>query len=194
MERRFDPFFSPKLNRKVPRPNLLPPKHPPRLTSLDLHPSSSSLCLQSLCRLLSVEGCAISPSADSIGGFLPGIRACIAIKMRTPNAMLSRGAALMRRPQTVYRLTDAARYVWILAIASYMSIDTNIMLEYLDPLSLPLPDTTHPNVRVSPYLPIDDKDAYERIFSIPSSHNHQHACIVSYNDCWKHWILAEEGR
>lgn len=43
-----------------------------------------------------------------------------------------------------------------IAIASYVSIDTNIMLERLDLPSLPLPDTTHPNVRVSP-CPIDDK-------------------------------------
>ncbi|GAM37507.1 dihydrolipoamide acetyltransferase component [Talaromyces pinophilus] len=38
--------------------------------------------------------------------------------MRTPNAMLSRGAALMRRPQTVYRLTDAARPA-VSALARY---------------------------------------------------------------------------
>lgn len=31
------------------------------------------------------------------------------------------------------------------------------MLECLDPPSLLSPDTTHPNVRVSPCLPIDDK-------------------------------------
>lgn len=98
---RVAPFFSPELNKKSSQ-------HASCVQSSS--PSQARPCCRSCFPILPIVVCGPWDLFHlSLAAFGTKV-AFAAVRMRTPNVMLLKGASYLRRPQSVYRLKDAVRY------------------------------------------------------------------------------------